>query len=245
MEFIRKIAACALLVAASHPATAADQGFYFGVIGGSANYEFDTPQFIPAAGVIPSFGGFGSPPFATFTPAPRFFTTPVFAAVAILSPTWQPDDDDESTAWGVIAGYRIMRYAAVELNYLNLGTLKESDTVSLFPPGSGTLQIDRELETTGPSVSALGILPLLDQWSVYVRAGVLFADMELSSSLNNSSSSITFGSDSFLWGAGTQFDWGKHWSVRVDYQRFDSVGEENGAGRADIDLLSLGVLFRL
>lgn len=138
-----------------------------------------------------------------------------------------------------------MRYAAVELNYLNLGTLKESDTFSLFPPGSGTLQINRELETRGPSVSALGILPLLDQWSVYLRAGVLFADMELSSSLSGSSSSITFGSDSFLWGAGTQFDWGKHWSVRVDFQRFDSVGEKNGAGRADIDLLSLGVLFRL
>ena len=60
-----------------------------------------------------------------------------------------------------------------------------------------------------------------------------------------SSSSITFGSDSLLWGAGTQFNWGAHWSVRLDFQRFESVGEDNGAGEADIDLLSLGVIFRL
>lgn len=240
MEFVRKIALCALLGAVSHSAAAADQGFYFGVIGGSANYEFENPQFIPAGGMLPSPDvSFRPPPFLSVG-APT-----AFVSVAMLWPTWQPGDDDESTAWGVVAGYRIMRYAAVELNYLNLGTLKESETIPLFPPGSGTLQFNRELETRGPSVSALGILPLLDQWSVYLRAGVLFADMEVSNSLGGSSSSITFGSDSFLWGAGTQFDWGKHWSVRLDFQRFESVGEENGSGEADIDLLSLGVIFRL
>src|SRR5262245_41115630 len=44
MEFVRKGAACALLLAVSQVTTAADQGFYFGVIGGSAKYDFDTPQ---------------------------------------------------------------------------------------------------------------------------------------------------------------------------------------------------------
>jgi hypothetical protein len=33
--------------------------------------------------------------------------------------------------------------------------------------------------------------------------------------------------------------------VRLDFQRFHSVGEDAGAGEADIDLLTLGVLYRL
>lgn len=53
MEFVCRGAVCALLMAASQVAAAADQGFYFGVIGGNADYKFDTPQFVPAAGVLP------------------------------------------------------------------------------------------------------------------------------------------------------------------------------------------------
>jgi hypothetical protein len=33
--------------------------------------------------------------------------------------------------------------------------------------------------------------------------------------------------------------------VRADFQRFDSVGEQRGSGRADIDLLTVGFIFRL
>lgn len=231
MDLVRKIVVSALLVAA-YPAAAADRGFYFGVIGGTADYEFNVPQFFQTFQVSPA-------PIVTLPPGSFFGNAlgPVF-----FRDTWQPGDDDESTTWGVVAGYRIIRYAAVELNYLNLGTLKESETVLLF--SSGTAQLNRELETTGTSISALGILPLRERWSVYLRAGVLFADMQFTSSLD-SPSSTRFGSESFLWGAGTQFDWGKHWSVRADFQRFNAVGEITSAGQAGIDLLSLGVLFRL
>jgi len=171
----------------------------------------------------------------------------------VTTTQWRPEDDDKSTAWGIVTGYRIMRYAAVELSYQNLGKLEETETIVTLVPSLtvpayvlAPAELKRELETSGPSVSALGILPIVDHWSVYARAGVFFADMKFTSSVSGSGdSSITFGSESFLWGAGTQFDFGSHWSVRADFQRFDSVGEKNGSGRADIDLLSLGVIFRL
>lgn len=168
-------------------------------------------------------------------------------AIDIFNPlSWPPDADHEAGAWGVVAGYRIFRYAAVELSYLDLGSLERTEQLVLgFPPITSSVEIRNELATSGPAASALGILPIFDYWAVYARAGVLFADMEATSSIMGSSSSITFGSDSLLWGAGTQFNWGAHWSVRLDFQRFESVGEDNGAGEADIDLLSLGVIFRL
>jgi opacity protein-like surface antigen len=275
MDRAGKVAACAtvLLVAslaASSNAAAADRGFYFGAFGGQAKYDFERISpltvgniFLPV-GVYPDpVVSFRPPPGVVYNPTNPTCTylcsafvvggTGFVRSTATIYPAtyWAPEDDDESTAWGIVAGYRIMRYAAVELNYQNLGKLEESATIPTLVQTTPTfvyvpIDYQRKLETAGPSVSALGILPILDNWSVYARAGVFFADMKFTSSVGNSGDhSITFGSESFLWGAGTQFDIGKHWSVRAEFQRFDSVGEQRGAGRADIDLLSLGVIFRL
>jgi opacity protein-like surface antigen len=243
MAIARTILACLML---SGAANAADQGFYFGVMGGQADYEFEEPDVFPVNGFFPG------PPLTRPTPQPAPVPLPPgsivrdVVAVAILNPlSWPPEADHEAGTWGVFAGYRIFRYAAVELGYLDLGSLDRTQQVVLGFPPVGSVEIHHELETSGPAVSALGILPITDSWEAYARAGVLFADMEATSSIMASSSSITFGSDSLLWGAGTQFNWGAHWSVRLDFQRFESVGEDNGPGEADIDLLSLGVLFRL
>lgn len=223
------------------PVLAADSGFYFGVFGGRADYEFESPA--PAAGVIdvPIIDASPGPWSGAEIPAIAIDVNPR----AIFLPIgWLPDSgDDESTSWGVTAGYRIVRYAAVELNYLNFGTLKASDTIDLYPVG--TTEFRRELEVTGPTLSAIGTLPIVGGWSAYARIGVLFADMTSKSWLGTASGETSFASQNLLWGAGTQFDWGDHWSVRLDFQRFESVGDVFQAGKADIDLLTLGVLFRL
>ena len=230
-------------------AQAADSGFYFGLLGGKAEYDFGAPQLIllPTAAPIPVIRP--DPPI--FAGPPAAFVT----AAAVFSPVqWPPDADDESNAYGALVGYRIMRYAAVELSYLDLGSLERTEVIAggILPP-IRVFEFEHELETSGPAVSALGILPIGDSFELYARAGVLFADTELTTRLVSSSttvvapgdSSITFGSDSLLWGVGAQFNWGEHWAVRVDFQRFDSVGEDSGPGEADIDLMTLGVLYRL
>ena len=244
MDIARTLLACVMLSGAVG-ASAADRGFYFGVLGGQADYEFEQQEFFPVAGFVPSPPVLRPPPGGTPFPFPPDLSFGV--ATSFISPlSWPPDADHEAGAWGVVAGYRIFRYAAVELTYLDLGSLERTERLVLgFPPITSSVEIRNELATSGPAASALGILPISDYWEVYARAGVLFADMEATSSIMGSSSSITFGSDSLLWGAGTQFNWGAHWSVRLDFQRFENVGEDNGAGEADIDLLSLGVMFRL
>lgn len=218
----------------------ADSGFYFGVLGGISDYKFESPR-VPNA----------LQPEVSFTPDPSWFTNPppavsapiIGGGVAFLPVGWLPGDDSDGSAWGATAGYRIVRYAAVELNYLNLGTLKDAETIPVFPVSSTELR--KELETTGPTLSVLGTLPVVGGWSVYARVGVLFADMNLKTSIGVATGDTSFASRNMLWGAGTQFDWGDHWSVRLDFQRFESVGEVFEAGEADIDLFTLGVLFRL
>ena len=73
----------------------------------------------------------------------------------------------------------------------------------------------------------------------------MFARMKARTSFQNFSDDISFGSQNFIWGAGAQFDWGSHWALRLDFQRADNVGDVTEAGRADIGVITLGVLFRL
>lgn len=81
---------------------------------------------------------------------------------------------------------------------------------------------------------------------MHLRAGVLFADMEFTTSIGASSSSHTTGSEAAAAGAGVQFNWAEHWSARLELQRFFDVGDDDGfSSTADIDLLSLGILYRL
>jgi opacity protein-like surface antigen len=243
MRARERACAVALLMCAG-TAHAADAGFYFGVSAGQAKYDFDTPR-VPVIGQVPGGGAVPDLPPTPFNPREPIFIPP--AAGVAIPVLWLPGDDDEATAWGVAAGYRIGRYVAVELNYLNLGKLEASDPVLLPPfPGGGTTTLQRELETAGPALSVLGILPLSDSWEVYLRAGVLFADMEFTTSIGASSSSHTTGSEAAAVGAGVQFNWAEHWSARIELQRFLEVGDDDTfSSSADIDLLSLGILYRL
>jgi hypothetical protein len=265
---VRTIALSAVLMSAP-TAFAADQGFYFGVNVGQAKYDFD-PVRVPVvmwtggwgAASNPGDAQFGAPveAFNPFTPLPNFrtpspiLTNPPFGAVrasAEIAPAyWIPGEEDDATAWSALAGYRIFDYAAVEVAYVDLGSLSEFQPARSFTPIIGlpiTLpEVERELETTAPTISALGILPVTDSWDVFLRLGWYFADQKVTfRSPAYTGSRKTYGTDGVLFGAGTQYNFGEHWTVRLDFQRLDDVGENNGFGSSDIDVLSLGVLFRL
>jgi OmpA-OmpF porin, OOP family len=241
-----RVGVCGLLILSASAASAADRGFYFGATAGQATYDFDQPP--PAALVIPA-GGIITPVFGVSpTPGPLplnpVFTGPVFIAAEPL--LWLPGDDDEGTAWSVTAGYRINRYLAFEASYVNLGTLSATDTIGLPAfVGGGTFTFHRELETAGPALTAFGMLPLSDSWQLYARAGMLFADTDLTTAINGSSNSSSFDSDVTTLGAGAQYDWGGHWSARLEFQRTLDVGGDDVASDADVDAISLGFLYRL
>jgi hypothetical protein len=245
-----RVGVCGLCILAASAAQAADRGFYFGASGGQSSYDFDdVPQnvlVIPPAGFItPVFGVSPSPRLPILTPLnPAIIVGPAF--VEAQQQLWLPEDDDEGAAWSVTAGYRVNRYLAVEASYVNLGTL--SATHSIGVPaflGGGTFTFQRELETAGPALTAFGMLPLSDSWQLYARAGMLFADSDLTTSFSGSTDSSSFDSDVTTLGAGAQYDWGGHWSARLEFQRSLGVGGDDVVGDADVDGISLGFLYRL
>ncbi len=259
MGLLRKVAVMTMCFGAQ-ASFAADQGFYFGLNAGQAKYDFQykPPRLSVSATSSPGYFS----PYNPFTPAytPPAAMGPAFpfratGSITTASPYafsaipvdafWLPGRDDEANAFGGFVGYRIFPYAAVELAYTHLGTLHEYQPAIAITPTVTTVAVESELETQGPALSVLALMPLTDRWDLYLRGGMLFADQKVSHSSVFPRQQTTYGSDSLLFGAGTQFDFGAHWTVRLDFQRFDSVGEDNGIGDADIDVISLGVLFRL
>jgi len=260
MKFVRTTALATLLLSTS-TAFAAEQGFYFGINIGQARYDFD-PVHLPVAvlgGGVPTnaFNPFTTAP-SLRTPVPAGWELPfpntvvVRAAIDPMPAYWLPGKDDEATAWSAIAGYRPFDYAAVEVAYVDLGSLQEyqpSQTIfgGLFGTPIGIIpEVRSKLETTAPTISALGILPITESFELFLRGGWYFADQKVThASPGLPTGRKTHGTDGLLFGAGAQFSFGDHWTVRLDFQRFDDVGENNGIGSADIDVMSLGVLFSL
>jgi len=243
MRSATRVGVCAVLIlSVSGAADAADRGFYFGATGGQAQYDFETPP-VPVIAFAPPIVVFQPDPDPFIPPAPIGGVTAVFSELPLL---WLPGDDDEGTGWSVTAGYRINRYLAIEASYVNLGTLDATHSVSVPPIlGGGTLHVHRQLETAGPALTAFGMLPLSDSWQLYARVGMLFADTDLTTSINGSSDSSSIDSDSTTVGAGAQYDWGGHWSARLDLQRTLELGGDDMFGAPDVDTISLGFLYRL
>ena len=242
-----RVGVCGLLILSASAVQAADSGFYFGVTAGQSQYDFDQPPVpAPTLGFLPPIVEF-VPTLPELNPLNPVFVGGVVTTAVLAQPVlWLPGDDDEGTAWSVTAGYRINRYLAVEAGYVNLGTLSDTQTID-FPAvfGIPSLSFHRELETAGPSLTVFGTLPLSANWQLYGRAGMLFADTDLTTSFSGNSVTSSFDSDSTTLGAGAQYDWGGHWSARLEYQRTLDVGGDDVASSADVDSISLGFLYRL
>ena len=206
MRFMRTVALVGMCLGAQ-ASVAADQGFYFGLNAGQAKYDFayEVPR-VPSSLSVPATGAIAINPSLTGPYPPNFCcaTAVVFAAVRAF---WLPGTDDEGTAWGGFVGYRIFPYAAMELAYADLGSLREHQPERILTPTIRTPAVTSELETSGPALSALAIVPIIERWDVYSARRHVFADQK-SLAFAGYEERTTYGSDAVLFGAGAQFDFG-------------------------------------
>jgi hypothetical protein len=96
----------------------------------------------------------------------------------------EPDQiavDDGKSAWSVGLGYRINRYLAGELEYIDFGTtdVTEHYTVNNVPfPFPTEFSLDYSSSVTGPALSLLGTLPMGERFELFLRGGALFGSRE-------------------------------------------------------------------
>jgi opacity protein-like surface antigen len=227
-------------LALSAAAQAADPGFYFAATAGRVEHEVDGRPgiLVFVAGLSPSpvfppGGGFRPPPSGDLPINPIF---PPPGGVVSIGPDSIEVDEVDAGFSGTV-GYRINRYLAAELSYTDFGEYELVEHYSFA-------DVTYELGVRGPSVSVLGSLPLGEQWELFLRGGVLFADQKTSVRISGSLPDREFSDEVIMAGAGVQWSFAPRWAARLEYQRTDDLQYDN-TGESSIDQASLSVLFKL
>jgi len=220
-------------LALSSVAHAAEPGFYFAATASRVEHDVDGYPGIPivifTASPPPVFGGIRPTPT---TPAPSPVPNPPYTEL-----TRSTEINDVDTGFSATVGYRINRYFAAELSYADFGEYEQIDRYSIGP------SVRYEIGVRGPSLSMLGSLPLGEQWELFLRGGVLFADQEVSTKVL-SGLDRNYSDEVVMAGAGVQWSFAKRWATRLEYQRTDDLKYDD-TGESTIDQASLSVVFKL
>jgi OmpA-like transmembrane domain len=226
---VRVVLAALALMSPGAPTLANDVGFYVAGYVGEVTKESDRGEF-------------------------DTFATDVHTFVRFTPTSDQRSFDDSDLGFAIIVGYRFTPHLALEGSYSRLGTVSHvSQASGNFPMDAGTVRSSVESETSGFTVSALGVLPLTRDWEVFGRAGALFATNEIKIALTfrgevfvnpvgeNLSESLTESSNDYFAGIGLGRRIFEIYDVRLEYQRLFDVGKFDTGGVGDIDAVLLGV----
>ena len=153
--------------------------------------------------------------------------------------------DDKDSTWKILGGYQFNRNFALEFGYADLGAASAS-TPSFFLPGFGTVPAaNLKIEATVFELLAVGILPIADRFSLYGKAGLARSETETSVNFANGlSRSESDSGTSLTFGGGVRFDVTRNLGIRLEWQRYTDVPEAVTDSEGDIDVISLGVIFR-
>lgn len=123
--------------------------------------------------------------------------------------------DEDDTAYKFFAGYRMNRFLAFELDYINLGE----------PSGAAIPGINVDNAVDGFAPYVVGTIPLGAFFEVYGRLGYYFYDATLGVE-NELGDRAEFDEESedLVWGAGIGANLGEKLNLRFEYERFDLEG---------------------
>lgn len=156
--------------------------------------------------------------------------------------------DVTDTAWKLQVGYRFNRNFAVEGGYVDLGkfTYDASATVP-----SATRQGDVRID--GWNIGLVGYLPFSDSVTGFARLGAFDYKLDYTCAGTGIPCVDPNRTDRDIapnYGLGLDFNFGKDWFARAEYEVFSNVGEafnrngSTGTTSEDVQFASVGVGYR-
>jgi OOP family OmpA-OmpF porin len=252
----RLLAGLALGCVLSTPAAFAEEyrGFYFGVWGGSADMDF---------------GSKAAADEAVFDLLVDEFPRIGVAGTNLGGEVTGSELDDSMTAWGAQVGFRFNKWVAAEVGYVDLGELLYTmngtisgnyayiceceDATVVNRALDGNFERSVQVTSAGITAAALGMFPIGPRFDLHVRGGVYYADTRVTNRLRYIEPSDTFNllhgrvdaSETELFaGLGAAWNINESFALRVEYQKFFDVGDDQKNGESDVDVLNLALLFK-
>lgn len=153
--------------------------------------------------------------------------------------------DDSDTAFGVQVGYRWGKYIAAELGYVDLGEAWYRADIE-----GTTGRVTARHQSSGPTLGVLGLVPVNEKFDLYGRLGLFYSDVRVRLAGEDANGQILISeevkahSKDVYAGIGAAWNINEKFALRVEYQRFLDVGDDRRTGEADVDLITVGVLFQ-
>lgn len=153
--------------------------------------------------------------------------------------------DDTNRGLKLVGGYQLMDVLGFELSYLNFGgtNANASGTANATPATAKT-----EFEAKGFAFAGVGTLSVTKEFAVIGRVGIFRWNVKSTASIPNGSSALAndtkpgFTIDNI--GVGVKYGISKTMDMRVEWERFKDVGNTLITGSSDIDLVTLGLLYK-
>lgn len=133
--------------------------------------------------------------------------------------------DGTDTGWTLYGGVRLNKYLGLEADYIDLGTFR-IDAVS---DGTGTDfaagPVTAAASADGFSLSALGLIPVSDNFDLFARAG--YFDIDVDTTVTDSTGLVGDGTsdDGFVYGIGAQYNFRAPFTLRLEWNRYDAIEE--------------------
>jgi OmpA-OmpF porin, OOP family len=156
--------------------------------------------------------------------------------------------DDSGTGYGLAGGNQFNDHFALEFAYVDVGSVEYRASATVTD-GVNVANADVDLESSahGPILSALGILPIGERFSVFGRVGFSFLSAKGTARVTIDDTSDRDSQDSQksdpVLGVGVEYSVGRYSAVRLSWDRYFDVGTDDVTGDVDADMYSLG--FRL
>jgi hypothetical protein len=120
--------------------------------------------------------------------------------------------DSDDTAYKFFAGYRMNRFLAFELDYINLGE----------PSGSVVPGFNVDASVDGFAPYVVGTVPLGPYFEVFGRVGYYFYDATVGQETElDGRAQFDEESEDLVYGAGIGANIGEKFNLRLEYERFD------------------------
>lgn len=148
--------------------------------------------------------------------------------------------DKRDTGWKVFGGYQFNPNLAVELAYVGLGKVTANGVI-------GGVPVNAEAEGEGWEVSVVGKFPFSQTFSILGRIGAFHWEVDATATAGVPAlarvTANANGTD-LTYGLGLEYNFSRTISGRLEWQRFNSVGDTSTTGGSDVDLFTVGVAVR-
>lgn len=161
--------------------------------------------------------------------------------------TCSVSSDDSDTGLKIFGGMQVNPNFALELSYVDLGEASATETASLF--GISFVEEDTA-EATGFAIAAVGLWPVHDRIDLFGKVGLFMWDVDaeleifIDGALDSRFSDSESGTDPFF-GIGANFAVTDNFTIRAEWERYTSVGDEiDGYDvESDIDYIGASAIF--